>query len=144
MVDGAGLVMLAHDEAMPRLSAPARARVVAWADAGARPSAGLPAARLAAQKALAMAALKPSDIDIFECNESVAVTPIKFARDLGVGLDRVNIIGGAIALGHPMGASGAMLLGTLLDELERADLSRGLVAICGALGVGSAMIIESV
>lgn len=144
MVDGAGVVAFASDAAAARFKTPPRARVVAWADAGARPAAGLTAARIAAQKALAMAGLAASDIDLFECNESFAVTPIKFARDLGVNLDRVNVNGGAISLGHPMGASGAMLLGTLLDELERQGLTRGLVAICGALGVGSAMIIDRV
>jgi acetyl-CoA C-acetyltransferase len=88
--------------------------------------------------------MRPSDIDLYEINEAFAVVPLKTARDLEVDLDKVNVNGGAIALGHPLGATGAMLLGSLLDELERRDASTGLVTLCVGGGMGIATIIERV
>ena len=98
----------------------------------------------AARKALAQAAMDICDIDLFEVNEAFAVVPLKFMRDLAVDPARVNVNGGAIALGHPIGATGAMLIGTILDELERRDLSVGLVTMCAAGGMAPAAIIERV
>ena len=96
----------------------------------------------AAKQALVAADMQASDIDLFEFNEAFASTSIKFPRDLDVDPETVNVNGGAIALGHAMGATGATLLGTLLDEMERRDLATGLVAISGAAGIGTATIIE--
>jgi acetyl-CoA C-acetyltransferase len=96
----------------------------------------------AAKKALTQAGMQLSDIDLFEVNEAFAVVPLKFMRDLSVDESRVNVNGGAMALGHPIGATGAILAGTLLDELERRDLSVGMVTMCAAGGLAPATIIE--
>ncbi|MGH3425251.1 MAG: acetyl-CoA C-acyltransferase, partial [Nocardioidaceae bacterium] len=98
----------------------------------------------ATRKALAKAGLDVGDIELFEVNEAFASVVLKFQRDLDVPPDRVNINGGAIALGHPLGATGCMILGTLLDELERQDLTRGLATLCVGGGMGVATIIERV
>jgi acetyl-CoA C-acetyltransferase len=98
----------------------------------------------AARKALARAGLEVSDIDLFEMNEAFAGVVMRFMRDLGISPDIVNVNGGAIAMGHPLGATGAMLLGTLLDELERRELRYGLVTLCVGGGMGVATIIERV
>ena len=95
-------------------------------------------------KALNKLGMTAADIDLWEINEAFATVPMKTARDLGVSLDRVNVNGGAIAMGHPLGATGAMILGTLLDELERRNLSTGLVTLCVGAGMGTATIIERV
>ena len=89
-------------------------------------------------------AWQPKDIDLFEINEAFAVVPMQTARDLGVELDRVNVNGGSIAMGHPLGATGCIILGTLLDELERRNLSTGLATLCVGGGMGIATIIERV
>ena len=96
----------------------------------------------AAKKALAKAGMKLSDIDLFEVNEAFAVVPLKFMRDLDVDSSIVNVNGGAMALGHPIGATGAMLLGTLVDELERRDLNTGMVTMCTGGVMAPATIIE--
>ena len=101
-------------------------------------------ATTAALKALAKAGMQPSDIDLYEINEAFAVVPMKTARDLDVSLDRVNVNGGAIAMGHPLGATGCVILGTLLDELERRNLSTGCATLCVGGGMGIATIIERV
>ncbi len=88
--------------------------------------------------------MQPKDIDLFEINEAFAVVPMQTARDLGVELDRVNVNGGSIAMGHPLGATGCIILGTLLDELERRNLSTGLATLCVGGGMGIATIIERV
>ena len=93
---------------------------------------------------LAKAGMAASDIDLWEVNEAFAVVPMKTARDLGVSLDRVNVNGGSIAMGHPLGATGCIILGTLLDELERRNLSTGLATLCVGGGMGIATIIERV
>ena len=98
----------------------------------------------AARKVLAKAGLTKDDIDLWEVNEAFAVVVEKFIRDLGIDREKINVNGGAIALGHPIGATGAILIGTLLDELERRDLKRGLVTMCAAGGMAPAMIIERV
>ena len=96
----------------------------------------------AAQRCLARAGMSVADIDLWEINEAFAAVPLKTMRDLDIDPERVNVNGGAIALGHPIGATGAMLLGTLLDELERRDLATGLVTMCTGGGMGTATIIE--
>jgi len=98
----------------------------------------------AAHKVLAKAGLTLDDIDLFEINEAFAVVAEKFIRDLKLDRDKVNVNGGSIALGHPIGATGSILIGTLLDELERRDLKRGLVTMCAAGGMAPAIIIERV
>ncbi|MCY1376871.1 putative acyltransferase [compost metagenome] len=98
----------------------------------------------AAKKALAKAGLRVQDIDLFEINEAFASVALRFMRDLDISPDITNVNGGAIALGHPIGATGAMLVGTILDELERRNLKRGLVALCVGGGMGIATIIERV
>ena len=96
----------------------------------------------AAEAALKRARMTVSDIDLFECNEAFAAVVLRFMEALGVPHEKVNVNGGAIAMGHPLGASGGMLVGTLLDELERRDLSTGLVTLCVCGGMGSVMVIE--
>jgi acetyl-CoA C-acetyltransferase len=98
----------------------------------------------AARKALAKAGLTVDDIDLFEVNEAFAAVPMRFMREMNVPHDKVNVNGGAIAMGHPLGATGAMLLGTLLDELELRQLKRGLITLCVGGGMGIATIIERV
>jgi acetyl-CoA acetyltransferase len=94
------------------------------------------------EKALARAGWRVEDVDLWEINEAFAPVPIAVARDLGIPLDRINVNGGAIALGHPLGATGAMLLATLLGELERRDLHRGAVTLCIGYGMGITLLIE--
>ena len=98
----------------------------------------------AARRCLANAGMTTSDIDLWEINEAFAVVPLKFMREMNLDPEIVNVNGGAMALGHPIGATGAMLVGTLLDELERRDLSTGLITLCAAGGMAPAMIIECV
>jgi acetyl-CoA C-acetyltransferase len=98
----------------------------------------------AARKALAKAGLTVDDIDLFEVNEAFAAVPMRFMQEMNVPHDKVNVNGGAIAMGHPLGATGAMLVGTLLDELERRQLKRGLITLCVGGGMGIATIIERV
>jgi acetyl-CoA C-acetyltransferase len=144
IVDGAALVLVGSEEIGLALGLTRRARIVSCAAVGSEPTIMLTGTAPAARKALARAAMQPSDIDLYEINEAFAAVPLKTARDLEVPLDRVNVNGGAIALGHPLGATGAMLLGTLLDELERRDARTGLVTLCVGGGMGVATIIERV
>ena len=119
-----------------------RARVVACANQGDCPTLMLNAPVPAAKKVLAKAGLTLEDIDLFEINEAFAVVAEKFIRDLKLDRAKVNVNGGAMALGHPIGATGSMLIGTMLDELERRDLKRGLVTMCAGGGMAPAIIIE--
>jgi len=144
VVDGAALVLLGSEELGRELGLRPRARVVSCAVVGSEPTIMLTGTTPAARRALAKAGMQVSDVDLFEINEAFAVVPLKTARDLGVELERVNVNGGAIALGHPLGATGAMLLGTLLDELERRDSSTGLVTLCAGGGMGIATVLERV
>jgi acetyl-CoA C-acetyltransferase len=121
-----------------------RARVVAMANMGDSPTLMLNAPVPAARKVLAKAGLTIEDIDLFEINEAFAVVAEKFIRDLNLNRDKVNVNGGAIALGHPIGATGSILIGSMLDELERRDLRRGLITMCAAGGMAPAIIIERV
>ena len=144
IVDGAALTLIGTSEVGREMGLRPRARVRAVAVSGADPTIMLTGPTPAALKALAKAGLQPSDIDLFEINEAFAAVPMRFMRDLGVSHDRVNVNGGAIAMGHPLGATGAMILGTLLDELERRDLQIGLASLCVGGGMGIATIIERV
>jgi acetyl-CoA C-acetyltransferase len=121
-----------------------RARVVAMANMGDSPTLMLNAPVPAARKVLEKAGLTIDDIDLFEINEAFAVVAEKFIRDLKLDRAKVNVNGGAMALGHPIGATGSILIGTILDELERRDLKRGLVTMCAAGGMAPAIIIERV
>ncbi|HKQ84027.1 MAG TPA: acetyl-CoA C-acetyltransferase [Steroidobacteraceae bacterium] len=144
VVDGAAAVLLASEKYAKAHGLKPRARIVAMANMGDSPTLMLNAPVPAARKVLAKAGLTLADIDLFEVNEAFAVVPEKFIRDLKLPREKVNVNGGAIALGHPIGATGAILVGTLLDELERRDLKRGLVTMCAGGGMAPAIIIERV
>ena len=144
IVDGASLVAIGTQEVGARFGLTPRARVVATAVSGADPTIMLTGPAPAARKALARAGMTAADIDLYEINEAFAAVPLRFMRDLDIPHDKVNVNGGAIALGHPLGATGAMILGTLLDELERRDLRTGLATLCVGGGMGIATIIERV
>ena len=144
IVDGAAVVLVGNEQVGVELSLTPRARIVAAAVTGNDPTIMLTGPAPAARKALAKAGLGVDDIDLFEINEAFASVALRFAKDLQVPLDKVNVNGGAIAMGHPLGATGAMILGTLLDELERRDLRYGLATLCVGGGMGIATIIERV
>jgi acetyl-CoA C-acetyltransferase len=144
VVDGAAALLLASDSYARKNGLRPRARVVATANIGDDPTLMLNGPVPAARKVLARAGLQPDDIDLWEVNEAFAVVVEKFIRDLRVDREKVNVNGGAIALGHPIGATGAVLIGTALDELERRDAKRALVTMCAAGGMAPAIIIERV
>jgi len=142
IVDGAALMLVGSAEGGAKAGLKPRARIRAAAVIGSEPTIMLTGPTPACRKALAKAGMQAGDIDLWEINEAFAVVPMKTARDLGVSLDRVNVNGGAIAMGHPLGATGCIILGTLLDELERRDLSTGCATLCVGGGMGIATIIE--
>ena len=142
VVDGAGALVLASPEYAKAHGLKPRAKITAMANMGHSPEYILNAPVEAAKKVLKKANLTLNDIDLFEVNEAFAVVPVKFMRDLDVNHEKLNVNGGAIALGHPIGATGAMLIGTALDELERRDQSLGMVTMCAAGGMAPAVIIE--
>jgi acetyl-CoA C-acetyltransferase len=144
VVDGAAAVLLASADYAKAHGLAARARVVATSNMGDDPTLMLNAPVPAARKVLAKAGLTLDDIDLFEVNEAFAVVAEKFMRDLELDRDKVNVNGGAMALGHPIGATGAMLIGTVLDELERTDGQFGLVTMCAGGGMAPAIVIERV
>lgn len=144
IVDGAAALLLASGEYARKRGLKPRARIVATANMGDDPTLMLNAPVPAAKKVLAKAGLRQEDIDLWEVNEAFAVVLEKFIRDLRIDREKINVNGGAIALGHPIGATGAVLIGTVLDELERRDLKRGLVTMCAAGGMAPAIIIERV
>jgi acetyl-CoA C-acetyltransferase len=144
IVDGAAVVLLASGDYIKAHGLKARARIRATATAGAEPVIMLTAPTPASQKALKLAGMRPRDIDLWEINEAFAVVPLQTVRNLEIDLAKVNVNGGAIALGHPIGATGAILVGTALDELERTDKSTALVTLCIGGGMGVATIIERV
>ncbi len=144
VVDGSGALLLASPAYAKKNGMKARARVLAYANVGDSPTLMLNAPVPAARKVLAKAGLTVDDIDLWEINEAFAVVAEKFIRDLRLNRDKVNVNGGAMALGHPIGATGSILIGTLLDELERRDLKRGLVTMCAAGGMAPAIIIERI
>jgi acetyl-CoA C-acetyltransferase len=142
IVDGAAAVLLGTREAGQALGLAPRARVRAFASVGTEPSIMLTGPSHATEKVLGRAGMGAGDIDLFEVNEAFASVVLRLMEALRVPHEKVNVNGGAIALGHPLGATGAMLLGTLLDELERRDLGTGLVTLCVGAGMGTATIIE--
>jgi acetyl-CoA C-acetyltransferase len=144
VVDGAAAILLASPEYARAHGLKPRARFVAMANIGDSPTLMLNAPVPAALKVLKKAGLQLSDIDLFEINEAFAVVAEKFIRDLKLDRDKVNVNGGAMALGHPIGATGSVLIGTLLDELERRDKQFGLVTMCAAGGMAPAIIIERI
>jgi acetyl-CoA C-acetyltransferase len=144
IVDGAALMLVGSKEGGAKAGLKPRARIRAAAVVGSEPTIMLTGPTPACQKALHKAGMQAGDIDLWEINEAFAVVPMKTARDLGVSLDRVNVNGGAIAMGHPLGATGCIILGTLLDELERRNLRTGCATLCVGGGMGIATIIERV
>ncbi|MET9885735.1 acetyl-CoA C-acetyltransferase [Streptomyces sp. NPDC006430] len=142
IVDGASLVAIGSREAGERGGLTPRARIVSAAVSGSEPTIMLTGPAPATRKALAKAGLTIDDIDLIEINEAFAGVVLRFVKDMGVSLDKVNVNGGAIALGHPLGATGAMILGTVIDELERQDKHYGLVTLCVGGGMGVATIVE--
>ncbi len=144
IVDGAAVVLMGSAAWGEKAGIKPRARIRAMATAGADPIIMLTAPAPASEKALKKAGMKASDIDLWEINEAFATVPLQTARALGIDLDRVNVNGGAIALGHPLGATGAILLGTALAELERTGKSTALITLCIGGGMGIATIIERV
>ncbi|MCY1060555.1 acetyl-CoA C-acetyltransferase [Nannocystis sp. SCPEA4] len=144
IVDGAALMLLGSEEIGAKLGLRPRARVVSMAVTGSEPTIMLTGPTPATKKALARAGLTVDDIDLFELNEAFASVVLKWMRDLKIPAEKVNVNGGAIAMGHPLGATGCIILGTLLDELERRNLRYGLATLCVGAGMGIATIIERV
>jgi len=143
MADGASVTLLGTEAAARHLGVPPRARVLAAASAADDHVLALNGALGATRKALERAGLDVADIDLFEVNEAFAAPTLVYVRDLGIEPERFNVNGGAIALGHAMGATGTTLVGMLVDELERRSLRRGVAAVSGALGLGAAVVIET-
>jgi acetyl-CoA C-acetyltransferase len=144
VVDGAAAVVVASDGYARAHGLRPRARIVTGAALGAEPVIMLTAPGPAARACLDKAGMKPSDIDLWEINEAFAAVPLKVINDLALDPERVNVNGGAIALGHPIGATGAILFQTVIDELERRDLSTGLVTMCTGGGMATATIVERI
>lgn len=142
VVDGAAAVLLASPEYAEKNGLKPRAKIVAFSNVGDCPTLMLNAPVAGAKKVLEKAGLTKDDIDLWEVNEAFAVVAEKFIRDMELDREKVNVNGGSIALGHPIGATGAILIGTVLDELERRGLKRGLVTMCAAGGMAPAIIIE--
>jgi len=144
IVDGSSAVLIGSKEMGEKLGLKARARIRAMASIGSEPTIMLTGPAPSARKALEKAGMSASDIDLFEMNEAFAAVVLRFMEDLGVPHDKTNVNGGAIAMGHPLGATGAIILGTVLDELERTGKGTGLATLCVGGGMGTATIIERV
>lgn len=144
IVDGAGAVLLGNAAAAAKHGLKPRARILSFAAIGSEPTLMLDGPAAAARRALGRAGMKPADVDLWELNEAFSTVVLTFMSVMGVAHDRINVNGGAIAMGHPLGASGAMILGTVLDELERTNQATALVSLCVAAGMGTAMVIERV
>ena len=144
IVDGAAAVLVGNAQIGSQLGLKPRARIRSFAAIGSEPTLMLDGPSFAARKALARAGMQASDIDLWELNEAFASVVLTMMEELNIPHDRMNVNGGAIAMGHPLGATGAMILGTALDELERSGRQTALVSLCVAAGMGSAMIIERV
>jgi acetyl-CoA C-acetyltransferase len=144
IVDGAAAVLIGHAEAGQRMGLKPRARIRSFASIGSEPSIMLTGPAPATKKVLKRAGMSTSDIDLFELNEAFAAVVLHYMDLLSIPHDKINVNGGAIAMGHPLGATGAMILGTVLDELERRDLATALVTLCIGGGMGTATIIERV
>jgi len=144
IVDGAAVMAIGTEQVGADLGLTPRARVLATAVSGADPTIMLTGPAPASRKALAKAGLEVDDIDLWEMNEAFAAVAMRFMQDMGISHEVTNVNGGAISMGHPLGATGAMILGTLIDELERRDLRRGLATLCVGGGMGIATIVELV
>jgi acetyl-CoA C-acetyltransferase len=144
IVDGAAIVAVGSEAVGAELGLTPRARIVSVAVSGADPTIMLTGPAPAARKALAKAGLEAGDIDLWEMNEAFAAVAMRFMKDMGITHEVTNVNGGAIAMGHPLGATGAMILGTLIDELHRRDQRRGLATLCVGAGMGIATIVEVV
>ena len=144
IVDGAAIMAIGSEQVGRDLGLTPRARIIATAVSGADPTIMLTGPAPAARKALAKAGLSVADIDLFEINEAFAAVAMRFMRDMGISDEITNVNGGAIAMGHPLGATGAIILGTLVDELARRDQKRGLATLCVGGGMGIATIVELV
>ena len=144
IVDGAAAVLLGSREFADMSGLKPRARIRAFTSIGSEPAIMLTGPALVTEKLLARAGMTINDIDLFEVNEAFAAVVMRFVRHFDLPPERVNVNGGAIAMGHPLGATGAMILGTVLDELERQDLNTALVTLCVGAGMGTATIIERV
>ena len=142
IVDGASLVIVGNEETGDELGLTPRGKILATAVSGADPTIMLTGPAPASKKALKKAGLTVDDLDLIEINEAFAAVVLRFVKDMGLDLDKVNVNGGAIAMGHPLGATGAMLLGTLIDELERRDQRYGLATLCVGGGMGVATVVE--
>ncbi len=144
IVDGAAAVLVGTKEIGDKLGLKPRARIRAFSSVGSEPSIMLTGPSFASEKALKRAGMDAADIDLYELNEAFASVVLRYMDLLEIPHDKINVNGGAIAMGHPLGATGAMILGTLLDELERRDLGTGLATLCVGAGMGTATIIERV
>jgi acetyl-CoA C-acetyltransferase len=144
IVDGAALVVVGNEKTGEELGLSARARVVATAVSGADPTIMLTGPAPASKKALAKAGLTVDDLDLVEINEAFAAVVLRFVKDMGLDMEKVNVNGGAIAMGHPLGATGAMILGTLVDELHRTGGRYGLATLCVGAGMGIATVVEAI
>lgn len=144
IVDGAAIALVGNKAIGEKLGLKPRARIVSVAVQGSEPTIMLTGIAPASRKALKKAGMDKNDIDLYEINEAFAAVALRAMDDLGISHDKVNVNGGAIALGHPLGATGAMLVGTVLDELERQNKSTGLITLCIGGGMGIATIIERV
>ncbi len=144
IVDGAAAVLVGSKAMAERLGKAPRARIVGFASIGTEPTIMLTGPGPSAEKVLARCGMSTSDIDLFELNEAFASVVLRFMQQLDIPHDKINVNGGAIAMGHPLGATGAMILGTVLDELERRGLSTALINLCIGAGMGTATIIERV
>ena len=144
IVDGAALVAIGNEQIGAELGLRARAKILATAVSGADPTIMLTGPAPASKKALSKAGLTVDDVDLVEINEAFAAVVLRFVREMGLDIDKVNVNGGAIAMGHPLGATGAMILGTLVDELERQHKRYGLATLCVGGGMGIATVVERV
>jgi len=144
IVDGASLVLIGNENAAKKTGLKPRARILSAALVGTEPTIMLTGPAPATQKALAKAGLTVDDIDLFELNEAFASVVLRFQRELNIPDEKINVNGGAIAMGHPIGATGGMILGTLVDELERRGLKRGVASLCAGGGIGIATVVELV
>jgi acetyl-CoA C-acetyltransferase len=144
IVDGAALVLIGTEAAGTAAGLTPRARIVSTALSGADPTIMLTGPAPATRKALARAGMTADQIDLFEMNEAFAAVVLRFMKDMGVPHEKVNVNGGAIAMGHPLGATGAMILGTLVDELERRDQRFGVATLCVGGGMGIATVVERI
>jgi acetyl-CoA C-acetyltransferase len=144
IVDGAAAVLVGSEAAGKALGLKPRARIRAYASIGSEPCIMLTGPGLVTERVLRRAGMTKDDIDLFELNEAFASVVLRFMQQLDIGHDKINVNGGAIAMGHPLGATGAMILGTVLDELERRDLGTALVTLCVGAGMGTATVVERV